>query len=167
MKLSWSRAAYGHIVKVAGWRRWFRAVVASTVVLCAQTGDWTQVQTLAPGSRVEVKQFSDRGEVRGTLQSASDETLVIEREAATVTVNRADVRRVRFRSDEKSKSGRITGAAIMGVLGIGAASISDSTANGSGWGRVGIVPIYAGIGYLIGWAVDGPKRITVYKAKRP
>jgi len=164
MDSHWFTAVYDNVVRVAAWRRWFRAVMVSTVVLCAQSGDWAQVQALAPGAQVEVKQFSVGGVVRGTIESVSDEALVIQRKTVGMTVDRADVQRVRLCSAEKSKSGRITGAAILGGLSVPAAAISDGA---SPWGRVAIVPAYAGIGYLIGWAFDGPKRITIYKAERP
>ena len=152
-----------HVIRIAGWRRMFRAVLISTVVLCAQSGDWAQVKALAPGAQVDVKRFSAAGEVRGTVESATDDSLVVQADAGTLTFDRPDVKRLRLRSDQNSKRGRITGAAIMGGLGAIGAAVSD----GSAAGRASTIPIFAGIGYLIGWAADGPKRITLYKGEKP
>ena len=156
-----SAAVYSNVIQVAGWRRMFRAVILSAMALCAQSGDWAQVRALVPGSQVEVKRFSGGGEVRGVVESASDEALVVQRKSDSVTVDRTDVRRVRLRSNEKTKSGRITGVAILGGLGVIGSSISDTGSAGS---RAAGMAISGGIGYLIGWAADGPKRIVIYRA---
>ena len=155
-------AVQGHVVRIAGWRRMFRAVMLSAVALCAQSGNWAQVRALAPGSQVEVKRFSGGGEVRGVVENVSDAAVVVQRESDSVTVDRSDVRRVRLRSNEKTKSGRITGVVILGGLGVLGSSISDTGSAGS---RAAGMAISGGIGYLIGWAVDGPKRIVIYKVQ--
>ena len=157
-----SAVVSAHVVRIAGWRRMFRAVMLSAMALCAQSGDWAQVQALVPGAEVDVKRFSG-GLVRGTVESASADALVIRGPKDTVTVDRADARRVRLRSEEKTKSGRIAGATILGGLFVPAAIMAD----GSPAGRALLVPIYAGVGYLIGWAFDGRKTITIYRAKKP
>jgi hypothetical protein len=140
----------------------FRAVMLSAMALCAQSGDWAQVQALAPGAQVEVKRFSGGGEVRGTLASASGEGLVVTWGKQDVTVARADVRRVRLRSEKRGKAGRITGAIVGGALGAPCALICDTSAGG----RAAVIPVYAGLGYLIGWATDRHKRIVIYKARK-
>jgi len=154
---------YRSVVRVSGWRRLFRLLMFSTAVLCAQSGEWAHVQALVPGAQVEVKRFSGGGEVRGEVESVSGDTLVVHRKKDSVTVDRADIRLIRLRSDQKSKSGRTTGAVILGGLGVLVASISDG---GSGGERAAVVGVWAGLGYLIGWAIDGHKRIVIYKAKK-
>lgn len=165
--MSWTAVVYGNVVRIACWRRWFRAVMLSAVALSAQSGDWAQVQALAPGAHVEVKRFSGGGQVNGVVESVSGERLVVARKSDSVAMDRVDVRRLRLRSNEKSKRGRITGTAILGGLGVMSAMVSDKARDGSGLGRAATVPISGGIGYLIGWAADGPKRITLYEARKP
>jgi hypothetical protein len=159
--MTFSTAVSAHVVRIAGWRRMFRAVMLSAMALCAQSGDWAQVQALVPGAQVDVKRFSG-GLVRGTVESASADALIVRGPKDTVTVDRADARRVRLQSNEKTKNGRIAGAAILGTLGVPIAMVSDG-----GGGRVAGPPIMAGFGYLIGWAFDSPKRITIYRADKP
>jgi hypothetical protein len=160
---SFSAALYGNVVQIAGWRRMFRAAMLSAVALCAQSGDWAQVRALAPGTQVEVKRFSGGGEVRGTVESVSDDAVIVRGRKGMATVDRADVRRLRLTSDQKTKSGRITGTAILGGIALSCVMVCD----GSAAGKAGVAGIYAGLGYLIGWAVDGPKRIVLYKAEKP
>jgi hypothetical protein len=153
-----------HVLRVSGWRRLFRLVMFSAVGLCAQSGEWAQVQALVPGAQVEVRRFSGGGEVRGTVERVSGDALVVQRKQDSVTVARADVRRVRLRSEERSKNGRIAGAVILGGLALISAGISDGASAG---GTAATVGIFGGLGYLIGWAFDGPKRIVIYKAQKP
>lgn len=160
--MGWSAVVSAHAVRIAGWRRMFRAVMLSAMALCAQSGDWAQVQALGPGAQIDVKRFSGGGLVRGVVTRVSEDAIVVQRESDTLTVGRAEVRRVRLRSKEKSKTGRITGAAILGGLSVPMAVITDG-----GGSRAAIIPVNAGLGYLIGWAFDGHKRITLYKAPKP
>ena len=164
--MSFSKLVDGHVVRIAGWRRMFRALMLSAVCLFAQSGDWAQVQALTSGAQVEVKRFSG-GPVHGLVESASEDGLVVQGDGGSVALDRADVKRVRLRSEEKTNSGRIAGTVILGTLGIAGAAISDKQQGGSGVGRVLSVPFAAGIGYLIGWAADGPKKITLYKGTKP
>ena len=154
---------YNSVVRVAGWRRLFRAVIFSTVALCAQSGDWAQVQALAPGAQVEVKRFSEGRILRGAVESVSADALVVQSKNDIVTVNRDEVRRVHLRSKGKTTSGRVTGVAVLGGLAILSAGISDGSAGGKAAG----VGILAGLGYLVGWAIDGHKRVEVYEAPKP
>ncbi len=156
-----------HVVRIAGWRRLFRAVVVSAVVLCAQSGDWARVRALTPGTEVEVKRFSAHGKVTAAVESATEEAIVLRRDAAVETYERTDIKRLRLVSTEKTTSGRITGTAILGGLGVVGVAVSDTQSGGSGAGRFLALPVYAGIGYLIGWAADGPKKITLYKGRKP
>ncbi|MEZ5361589.1 MAG: hypothetical protein R2748_04400 [Bryobacterales bacterium] len=55
----------------------FRAVMLSAMALCAQSGDWAQVQALVPGAQVDVKRFSAGGEVRGAVESVSEDAVVV------------------------------------------------------------------------------------------
>ena len=156
---------FEHVVRIAGWRRMFRTVLLSAAALFAQSGDWAQVQALAPGSTVEVKRLSRGGELRGAVESVSADALVLRRDAASVTVDRADVRRLRLRLEERTKAGRILGAAGFGLaLGIPASRVSDEPSVG---GSVLVAGICTGIGYLVGRGLDRHKRMTVYEAERP
>ena len=165
--MSWKTIASDHIVRIAGWRRMFRATLLSCVVLCAQSGDWAQVQALTPGSRLDVKRRSGGGELHGVLERASQDALVLQNDSGAVTVDKADVRRVRLRTEKKSKSGRLAGAAVGGAFGALSAGMSDKQQGGSGAGRAIAIPVFAGIGYLIGWGADGPKHTTIYDAQKP
>lgn len=140
-----SAAISGHVVRIAGWRRMFRAVMLSAVALCAQSGDWAQVQALAPGTRVEVKRVSG-GKVHGTLASVSGDDLVVTRDAQEFAVARTDVRRVWLRSEKRSKRGRITGAIVGGAITAPCVLVCD----GSGGARFGVFAVYTGLGYLVG-----------------
>ncbi len=153
-----------HVVRIAGWRRMFRTVLLSASALLAQSGDWAQVQALAPGSTVEVKRLSRGGELRGTVESVSADKLVLRRDADSVAVDRADVRRLRLRTFERTKTGRIIGATVGLVLGIPASRVIDGSSVG---GSVLVAGAYSGIGYLVGRGFDRQKRIAVYKAERP
>ena len=165
--MTFSTVFSAHVIRIAGWRRMFRAVTLSAMALCAQSGDWARVQALVPGSQVDVKRFSGGGEVRGTVESVSEKGLAVRTGAATVSFDRSEVRRVRLRSNEKSKRGRIAGTAILGTLGLSAVAVSDRKPGGRGIGRLAPALVYGGIGYLIGWAADGPKRITIFRAPKP
>ena len=146
----------------------FRVVMLSAMALCAQSGDWAQVQALAPGAQVDVKRFSG-GMVQGTVESASADALVVRGRKDTVHVVRADVRRVRLWSKERTKSGRIIGTAVGGSLAMLYTGLSDGR-SGAGLGsgaRARAVGIGAGLGYLIGWAKDGPNRTTIFRAPKP
>jgi hypothetical protein len=153
-----------HVLRVSGWRRLFRLVMFSVVGLCAQSGEWAQVQALVPGAQVEVRRFSEGGEVRGTVESVSADSLVVQRKQDTVSVDRGDVRRVRLRLKEKTKTGRILGTVLLGALGVIGAHITDEISAGE---RAATVGIFGGLGYLLGWAADGHKRVVIYKARKP
>ncbi|MBI1355082.1 MAG: hypothetical protein GC160_12105 [Acidobacteria bacterium] len=153
----------GHVVRIAGWRRMFRAVMLSAIALCAQTGDWALAEALPPGAQVDVKRFSGGGLVRGEVASVSSDGVVVQRKSDTVTVDRADVQRLRLRSQEKSTAGRVTGMAILGGLAVPAAMVGD----GGGAERAAVIPVSAGLGYLIGWAFESRKSITLYEAPKP
>lgn len=151
------------VVCPAWWRRLLRVSLLSAVALCAQSGDWAQVQALAPGARIEVKRFSAGPVLRGTVESVSADALAVQSRDQTVSLDRSEVRRVRIRSKGRTKSGRITGAVALGGLGILGVVVADGSAGGKAAG----VGIFAGLGYLIGWAFDAPMRVTVYEAPKP
>ena len=151
------------VVCPAWWRHLLRVSVLSAVALCAQSGDWAQVQALAPGAQVEVKRFSDGRLLRGEVESVSGDALVVLSRDQTVSLDRGDLRRLRLRSKGRSDSGRIAGAVALGGLGILSAGVSDGSAGGKAAG----VGILVGLGYLIGWAFDAPERVTIYEAPKP
>jgi hypothetical protein len=90
--------------------------------------------------------------------------LVVQRKQDTVSVDRGDVRRVRLRLKEKTKTGRILGTVLLGALGVIGAHITDEISAGE---RAATVGIFGGLGYLLGWAADGPKRIVIYEVRKP
>ena len=163
-----SAAVSAHVVRIAGWRRMFRAVMLSAMALCAQSGDWAQVQALAPGAQVDVKRYSG-GLVRGTVESASTDQIVIRTQSDTVTVDRVDARRLRVWSDQKTETRRIAGTAVGGTLGMLFGSVSDGKSGDglSSGARAATLGVAAGVGYLIGWAKERPKRITIFRAPKP
>lgn len=139
------------------------SILISTAAVHAQSSDWGQVRALPPGAQVSVIRFSGTGEIRGQVQSVSEEVLTVQQKSDVTTIDRAEVRRVRLITKEKSKTGRVTGAVILGSLGVLGAIGSDGNAASRAAGIGG----FAGIGYLIGWAFDGRKRIIVYEADKP
>lgn len=112
-----------------------------------------------------MKRFSG-GKLLAVVESATEDGLVVQRDSAVETFDRADVKRVRLVSDEKTTSGRITGMAILGTMGGMCTATCDGKPGGSGAGRVPILPTYLDFGYRIGWAADGPKKITLHRARR-
>jgi hypothetical protein len=44
------------------------------------------------------------------------------------------------------------------------AHITDEISAGE---RAATVGIFGGLGYLLGWAADGPKRIVIYEVRKP
>jgi hypothetical protein len=137
--------------------------LASPLALFAQAAAWAPVRGLGPGERVEISLFSRRGQLRGTVEQVTDETLVVRHKRGVATFNRADVRRVRIDSGRQSRFGQIIATTVMAGF-----ALSTSTPR---WNRVADVAFASGSGFLLGWGLDGMiddyRRRTIYEGQRP
>ena len=120
-----------------------------------------RVEALPLGATVEANQFKIQV-VLGQHDSDSGEQLVISNKKRSLMIDRSNVRRVWLRADESGLNGLTTGVVVLGGLGV----FSAATTDGGAEAKVASVGMLAGIGHLVGWAIDGPKRILVYEKDR-
>jgi hypothetical protein len=135
--------------------------------------DWHAVKTLATGDRLSVR-LKDGKKVEGTVSSASDTLLVLNRRNRTDNLNRDAIAKV-YRIVPRSAARSIGKSTAMGAgigfgagagVGIWGGSYEDlETA-----GLVGILggfgaAIGAGIGALVGAVYVKPRKVLVYEFK--
>lgn len=148
-------------------------VLTSTMspVVCAQQparGDWTSVQSLAPGEEVAVK-LKDGHKLRGRFSSANDSELTILRKNKQQPIAKdtiAQVHRLERRA-EKAKYAAIgagVGAAAGAAIG-GAKAASGSSSDDGIYTLVGLV-FGTGFGALGGflWGAAKRKHVLIYEA---
>ena len=129
----------------------------------AQSAAWAPVQGVGLGERVEVTLFSRGGRIRGSVERVTDEVLVVRQKHDVVTVNRADVRRIRIDPGRKSKFAQILAPTVTGAIALNAPTPR--------WNRGADTAFMVGSGYLFGWGLDGMinnyRHKTIYEGQPP
>ncbi len=139
------------------------AALLTAGVLGAQ--DWSGVQALRKGDRIGVIQANQK-RVEGRFESATDSRITLQADQA-ISLEKADVVRVY----KTPRHGRLFGAVVGGVVGVGLGAIVDGTLGlrfrneGQGPDRGVITAAGAGVGAGIGAAVTGGYRTVYQRAK--
>lgn len=143
------------------------ALTAQTTT--APTGDWSRLNTVAPGSKLAVN-LKNGKTVEGKLSSISDTGLSLSVKGKPIELKREDILSV-YQITKKSA----TKATLIG-LGVGAgagAGIGLAGANDNGFEKLehsvtaGLTVLGAGAGALAGYLIgrSGSKRVLIYQAK--
>jgi hypothetical protein len=130
--------------------------------------NWNNVKTLAAGTEIRVER-SGAGPVRGQLQSATDESLVVNSGKGQEMFSRQQVARVSVRG--KSHRGRNTLIGLGVGAGVGLAIGAAASTACSGFGCIGTGPkLVAGLGgagallgTLVGWALPSGGWREIYR----
>ena len=132
-------------------------------------GDWTSVQSVAPGEEVSVK-LKDGHSLRGRFSSATDAELTILRKNKQQAIARNTIARVHRleRKAEKAKYAAIgagIGAAAGGTIG-GVKAASGSSSDDGIYTLVGLI-FGTGFGALGGFLFGAAKRkhVLIYEAQ--
>lgn len=145
----------------------FVSAIAPAAFAQQTRGDWTAVQSVAPGNEVSVK-LKDGHKLRGRFSSASDSELVILRKNKQQPIARNTIARV-FRLErraEKAKYAAIgagVGAAAGG--GIGGAKAAGGGDDSGVYTVIGLI-FGTGFGALGGflWGAAKRKHVLIYEA---
>lgn len=131
-----------------------------------ETGQWERVQSLAPGSRLQVRRI-DQPLMEGGFVSADDATLVVRDKSGEVRIPRSAIRRIGV----GRASARLKGAAIAGAIGAGAGvlivvALRGALTDGDGVSEeaaAGLGAIGGAIGFGLG--VLTPGYVTIYRVR--
>ena len=131
-------------------------------------GDWTAVQSVAPGDEVSVK-LKDGKKVRGRFSSASDSELTILRKNKQQPIARntiAQVYRLERRAEKAKYAAIGAGIGAAAGAGIGGAKAASGSSSDDGiYTLVGLV-FGTGFGALGGflWGAAKRKHVLIYEA---
>src|SRR5437764_3590175 len=136
---------------------------ASSLVFAA---DWDEVQRIPAAQRIEVTVRSGGGRLRGTLVSASPDTVVVREASGERSIPRADICELRvFDSGRRAHRGLLWTLVGAGV-GAGASLAACISCPGEGRDMAKYAPLGVGAGAGIGALafLSSPYR-TVYKSR--
>jgi hypothetical protein len=142
------------------------ALVTSTAAQTRQaTGDWSAVQSLAPGTKIVVR-TKDGDKLSGRFESADDQGINFTRDGKRVTLTRESVRNVKISRGRNRLKGALVGAGIGGGAGAGVGGFVVAHTDHFGGTPLGAgIGIGAGAGAAIGAAIGlGKNYDTVYEA---
>ena len=131
------------------------------------SGDWTSVQSVAPGDEVSVK-LKDGHKVRGRFSSASDSELTILRKNKQQPIAKntiAQVYRLERRAEKAKYAAIGAGIGAAAGAGIGGAKASGTSDDGYVYTIVGVI-FGTGFGALGGflWGAAKRKHVLIYEA---
>ncbi len=148
-------------------------VAQQSIIFAQKTSDpsigtWSDVQALQAGNELTIK-LKDGKSINGRLRSVSDSGLSVSGGKGDTVVDREDLYRIYRQVPKTHDRAMAIGAAIGGGLGV-ASGVFSSDGAGDLSQPASIVligAVFAGVGALIGWAVNGgKKRVLVYQAKK-
>lgn len=132
----------------------------------AQSGGWESVKQLPQGQEVKVV-LNDGKSYRGTLQSASDESVVVSSAGGSQTFGQQDVRRVLSRSRGHRGRHILIGAAVGAGAGLGIGAGIDGGQGQGAWfpnaGKEIFTPVGAVLGAVIGGVLPASGWREVYR----
>ena len=154
------------------------SLLLSSVSVAAQntsaaTSDWSSLRAVAVSSKLEVKLKSGKT-FKGTLNSVSDDGLIVSSKTGSEDVKRADVLTVHQIKSKSATKATLIGAGVGAGAGaaIGAAGSSNDN-NRFNFDKLdhaitaGLAVVGAAAGALTGYLVakSGGKRVLIYKAQ--
>ena len=143
---------------------------SSVAFLCAlnlgaQSGGWSSVKSIAPGEEVRVV-VSGRGSIQGSLQSVTDDSVVLNAGSGPQTLGHRDVTRVSV----KKKSHRRRNALIGLAAGAGVGAVVGVASKCTGFclistGQITAVTTVAGalLGTIVGVVIPTGGWQEIYK----
>ncbi len=138
------------------------------LALTAQPQSWSSVAALSPGTAIRIA-GPHPGSVQGTLQSVTEDSLVLNSRAGQETVTRQQVTRVSVKKTGHRGRHALIGLGVGAVAGLalGAASDHSCAPNGcffgSNFGKEVFTPLGAGLGALVGALIPSGGWREVYK----
>ena len=133
--------------------------------MAAQSPSWLAVQAIAPGTEIRV---ASARVVRGTLQSLTEDSLLLRTSAGQEMFARPQVKRVSIR--EKGHRGRNTliglgvGAGVGLVFGaLGDANCGPNCTMPKNFGKEALPPVFGGVGALVGLIIPSGGWQVVYR----
>jgi hypothetical protein len=141
-------------------------VAIITHLSAAQSGTWESVKQLPQGQ--EVKVVLNHGKsYRGTMQSASDEAVVVSSSGGSQTFGQQDVRRVLSRSRGHRGRHILIGLGLGAGAGVGVGAGIDGEQGHGAWfpnaGKEIFTPVGAVLGAVIGAALPASGWHEVYR----
>jgi hypothetical protein len=131
------------------------------------TQQWQRVQSLAPGTEVQVRPF-DGKTVNGRFVSAEESALTVRLESTEMRIGRSEIRLVRAKRGSARLKGGAIGAAIGAAAGLLiAVALDGALTDGNGVSReaAGVLSaLGGGIGFGLGVIPTG--YVKIYKARR-
>ncbi|MDP9171980.1 MAG: hypothetical protein M3N54_15290 [Acidobacteriota bacterium] len=124
-----------------------------TFQIKAQTQSWSSVKAISPGTEIRIAGASP---IHGTLQTVSDDTLVINSTTGSKTFDRPQITRVSVKKTSHRMRNTLLGAGVGAVGGLAVGAASDHSCAPSGcffgnnFGKEILTPAGAVIGALVG-----------------
>jgi hypothetical protein len=152
------------------------ALIARPQIIFAQApptpirGSWDAVKAIPPGDQV-VARFRNGQTLKGSMISASDTVLTLERRNNATDLNRGDVLKVYHVVSKSDKKGVILGVLIGAGVGALAGVLLEKHAAGEGADVTGLTPLVFGfLGVLFGTGMGSvisgrTKRLLIYETR--
>jgi hypothetical protein len=147
-------------------------VIASLVLvapeMAAQQPSWNNVQEISPGMEIRITGPGPRT-LRGTLQSVTGDSVVLNSSAGQETFARQQVTRVSIKIQGHRGRNALIGLGVGAGAGLGLGAVSDHSCApigcflGNNFGKKVITPLGAGVGVLIGALIPSGGWREIYK----
>lgn len=146
--------------------------VTPAQVGATSTGDWSALNALTPGSKLDVK-LKDGRTVKGKLSGVSDTALSLSVKDKPIDLKRVDISTVHQTSAKSATKATLiglgVGAGAGAAIGLAGSSQSDSFDKLDHAVTAGLTVLGAGAGALTGYLIgrSGRKRVLIYQATQP
>ncbi len=141
-------------------------IIACGLAYAEPTGKWDDVARLMPTSQILVETTGSKP-LQGTLESVTDDVVVIKRSEKQEPIARNSIIRLAVRTTSHRLRNSLIGLAVGTAIGIGVAAIDAHTCTGllCGLGGVTLLPFEMIGGTAVGAAVPTGGWLDVYRTR--
>ncbi|MGI8746385.1 MAG: hypothetical protein ACR2NN_28170 [Bryobacteraceae bacterium] len=134
----------------------------------AQAQSWNNVTSLSTGAEIRIA-GPHSGSLRGTLQSVTDDALVLNSSSGTETFTRQQVTRVSVKKPGHRARNTLIGLGVGAGAGLGIGAAADHSCASKGcffgpnFSKAILTPFAAGVGALVGALIPSGRWREIYK----